>query len=59
MSYSKHSRDKQGLDIFKPEKSCIYNRTLKSILWSQPRREVVLGFKHGNFKNPPKSFILE
>ena len=33
--------------------------TQNSVLSSQARREVVLGFKHGIFKNPPKSFILE
>ena len=55
MSYSKHSIDKQGLDIFKPEKSCIYPLTLNSVLWSQAWREVVLGFKHGNFKNLPEA----
>ena len=45
--------DKQGLDISKPDKSCsIYPL---SILWSLAWREVVLGFKHGNFKNIPKA----
>jgi len=52
--------DKQGLDIFKPEKSCIYlPLTLNSVLWrSQAWREVVLGFKHRNFKKKTESFIL-
>jgi hypothetical protein len=48
--------DKQGLDIFKPDKSCIYSlTTLKYVLWSKAWREVVLGFKHGIFKNLPKA----
>ena len=52
--------DKQGQDIFKPEKSCIYlPLTLNFVLWSKARRDVILGFGHGKLKNPPKSFILE
>ena len=47
--------DKQGLDIFKPNKSCIYPLTLNSALWSQAWREVLLGFKHGNFTNLPNA----
>ena len=48
--------DKQGLYIFKPEKTCIYlPLTLISVLWSQKWKEVIFGFKHGNFKNLPKA----
>ena len=48
--------DKQGLDIFKPDKSCIYTlTTLNYDLWSKAWREVVLDFKHGIFKNLPKA----
>jgi hypothetical protein len=44
-------RYEQGLDIFKTEKACIYPWPLTIyVLWSQAWREVVLGFKHGNFK---------
>ena len=46
--------DKQGLNN-KLDKSCIYPLTLNSVLWSQAWREVVLGFKHGNFKKLPKA----
>ena len=48
--------DKQGLDIIKQEKACIYPLTLNFVLWSQARREVVLGFKHGKKNLPEASF---
>ena len=35
------------------------NPNLGRFYESQAWREVVFGFKHGNFKNPPKSYILE
>ena len=50
--------DKQGLDIFKPDKSCIYPLTLNSVLWSLAWREVVLGFKRLSQKPLFKYFKL-
>ena len=50
--------DKQGLDIFKPDKSCIYPLTLNSVLWSLAWGEVVLGFKRLSQKPHFKYFKL-
>ena len=52
--------DKQGLNIFKPDKSCIYPLTLNSVLWSRSSmKRSGFGFQTWKFQKPPKSFILE
>ena len=51
--------DKQGLDIFKPDKSCIYPLTgLNSVLWKIAWREIVLGFERLSQKPHFKYFKL-
>ena len=50
--------DKQGLDIFKPYKSCIYPLTPKLCLMKSSRKRSGFGFQTWKFQKPPKNFIL-
>jgi hypothetical protein len=50
--------DKQGLDIFKPEKSCIYPNPKLCLMKSRMKRRG-FGFQTWKFQEHPKSFILE
>jgi hypothetical protein len=51
--------DKQGLDIFKPYKSCIYPLTPKLCLMKSSMKRSGFGFQTWKFQKPPKNFILE
>ena len=50
--------DKQGLDIFKPEKACIYPNPKLCLMKSSMKRSG-FGFQTWKFQKPPKNFILE
>ena len=50
--------DKQGLDIFKPEKSCIYPNP-KLYLTKSSMKRSGFGFQTWKFQKSPKSFISE
>ena len=49
--------DKQGLDIFKPYKSCIYSLTPKLCLMKSSMKRSGFGFQTWKFQKPPKNFI--
>ena len=49
--------DKQGLNIFKPEKSCIYPNPKLCLMKSRIKRGG-FGFQTCKYQEPPKSFIL-
>ena len=49
---------KQGLDIFKLDKSCIYPLTPKLCLIKSSMKISGLGFQTWKFQKPPKNFIL-
>jgi hypothetical protein len=51
--------DKQGLDIFKPNKSCIYPLTPKLYLMKPSMKRSGSWFQTWKYQKPPKSFILE
>ena len=52
--------DKQGLDIFKPDKSCIdLLPNPKHCLMKSIMKRSGFGFQTWKFQKPPKSFILE
>ena len=51
--------DKQGLDIFKPYKSCIYPLTPKLCLMKSSMKRSGFGFQTWKFQKHPKNFILE
>ena len=47
--------DKQGLDIFKPYKSCIYPLTPKLCLKKSRMKRSGFGFQTWKFQKPPKT----
>ena len=47
--------DKQGLDIFKPYKSCIYPLTPKLCLKKSSMKRSGFGFQTWKFQKPPKT----
>ena len=51
--------DKQGLDIFKLDKSCIYPLTPKLCLMKSSMKRSGFGFQTWKFEKTPKNFILE
>ena len=51
--------DKQGLDICKLDKSCIYPLTPKLCLMKSCMKRSRFGFQTWKFQEHPKSFILE